>query len=132
MSRRFFQSVPCCNGTDHEKRVDEAAAYLLGLVLFFNKGEKKDKILSKVQRLGFTQGETMEALMLLTSANIIEQQVHGCFNRKVGQVVTGYARESKLSHLFEELDKIKPSERNRELAQDIGVQVATQVLDHVI
>lgn len=124
MSRLF----ECCKNDD--TRIDQAAAYMLGLLIYFNERNKKRDVLQSVQRLGYTQQEVFEALMLLTSTNLVETRAGGCLGKRTRIELTEMARVLPMPRIFEELERTRSSKSPVSLDdfKDVAVKIATGAL----
>lgn len=122
--------LSCCS-SDHDDRIDMAAAYMLGLCIYFNSGEKSSKIMKHVQGIGFTQNESIEALQLLMSTNLVETKTKGCLSRKLGVKLSEYAHHISTHRLFEDLETVKKTSALNDAAEflsDNASEIASAAL----
>lgn len=111
----------------NEERVNKAASIMLGMVMYFNKGEKSTKLLKDVQKLGFSTQETYEALQILTAANIVETQIRGCCSKRREISISDHALHTPLPTLFNELKRSTTAnlaEDAKAYLQENGVDIA--------
>lgn len=113
--------------TVDEEKVNKAASIMLGMVMYFNKGQKSTTLLADVQKLGFTAKESYEALQILTAANIVETQIRGCCSKKLAISISEHAIHTPLPSLFKEMKRAAPTtlvDEASDYLRENGVDIA--------